>query len=53
MTTLEPPSTPGMSYLAEGDVEGETQTPARPGPPARAIGRPDAGHSGDLRTTGP
>jgi anti-sigma factor ChrR (cupin superfamily) len=28
MTTLEPRSTPGMSYLAEGDIEWETQTPA-------------------------
>jgi|GEM_PF-6517336 anti-sigma factor ChrR (cupin superfamily) len=28
MTTLDPRPTPGMSYLAEGDIEWETQTPA-------------------------
>jgi anti-sigma factor ChrR (cupin superfamily) len=28
MTTLEPRATPGMSYLAEGDLEWEAQTPA-------------------------
>ena len=28
MTTMEPQSTPGMSYLAEDDVEWEVQTPA-------------------------
>jgi hypothetical protein len=28
MTTLEPRVTPGMSYLAEGDMEWEAQTPA-------------------------
>jgi anti-sigma factor ChrR (cupin superfamily) len=28
MTTLEPRPTPGMSYLAEGDIAWETQTPA-------------------------
>jgi hypothetical protein len=59
MTTLEPLSAPGMSYLAEGDTEWETQTPAsrrkvpRLGPAAGALGRLDAGHSGGLRTTGP
>ena len=28
MTTLEPRYAPGMSYLAEGDIEWGTQTPA-------------------------
>ena len=28
MTTLEPQSTPGMSYLAEDDIDWEVQTPA-------------------------
>ncbi len=27
MTTLEPQSAPGMSYLTEGDIEWEVQTP--------------------------
>jgi hypothetical protein len=48
-----------MSYLAEGDTEWETQAPASHRKvlhlslAAGAIGRPDAGHSDDLRTTGP
>jgi hypothetical protein len=59
MTTLEPQSTPGVSYLAEGGTEWETQASASHrkvlhlGPAAGAIGRLDAGHSDDLRTTGP
>jgi hypothetical protein len=33
MTTLEPRATPGMSYLAEGDMEWEAGSSHRPGTP--------------------